>query len=127
MLVDVGVLVVGEEIMIFLDVGLRLCIFVLGLSGSWCVVVDMGVLVIGEKCVLIEVGGEVFDWFDVDMGNLYVVMFMSLRFFVEVIDVVGEVFNGGHEVFFKGVNVEFVVDEGDVFDVVVFECGVGCM
>lgn len=125
MLADAGVLAVGEEITILSDAGPRPCILVSGSPGSWRVAVDMGASVIGEKCAPIEVGGEVLDWLDVDMGNPHAVTFMSPRPSVEVIDAVGEVLNGGHEAFPKGVNVEFVVDEGDALDVVVFERGVG--
>lgn len=114
----------SEGIEILSDAGSRVCRVQPGEGGAWLVEVDMGAATLGEVHRRAELLGYAMRWRDVDMGNPHAVVFEMPG--DDVIDAVGALVHNGHELFERGVNVEFcaLTPEGEI-EVIVFERGVG--
>lgn len=115
------------QVHIMTDSGLRVCEVLAQnpVTGVVDVRVAMGVAQVKTHGTYVEGAHRVMhEWVGVDVGTHHAVIFAQPE--IEEIDRIGRMLNDGDPRFEHGVNVEFVKDLGEgVFDVIVYERGVG--
>lgn len=111
----------GFEVTIDTDAGPRTCLVEPAGSEAGEVTVDMGVVAVLDR-VTVEHAGHTYEVVRADAGNPHAILFDPVD------DATLDALGAGvqrHPAFPEGVNLERVVDDGDLVDTAVFERGVG--